>query len=152
MATPTARPATLKLIEGRGNGRDSGGRTVKETPGFTRLPPEAPEVLPEDARLEWERVVPELQRLQLTKPIDAAAMTAYCLAYSRMMQAQRTINADGMYHHNSQGLSRHPAVSVLEAASRELRAWAAEFGLTPSAEQRVGQAQNGGGGDSPFGS
>jgi P27 family predicted phage terminase small subunit len=131
------KPPALKLVEGRGNGRDSGGRKVKEPPSFVRLPPEPPEILNEEALAEWNRVVPELQRLKLTKSIDAAALTAYCLAWSRMVTAQRIIDSEGILHSNSQGVTRHPAVAVLEAASKELRSWCAEFGLTPSAENRL---------------
>lgn len=152
MAAPRPRPPALKLVEGIGNGRDSGGRLVAKDPGWTRLPPEPPDVLSGVALEEWHRVVPELQRLELTKPVDAAALMAYCLAFQRMVQAQRLIDEDGLLHENSQGRVRHPAVAILEAASKELRAWAIEFGFTPSAENRVGKAEaseNDGG--NPFG-
>lgn len=153
MAAPKPRPAGLKLIEGRGNGRDSGGRPVKQVPGFVRLPPEAPEWLPAEARAEWERVVPELSRLQLTKPVDRAALTAYCLTWDRLVRAQRTLEDDGgsVLSRNSQGVVRHPAVAVIEAASKDLRAWCAEFGFTPSAEQKVaGKDSDDGDEENPF--
>ncbi len=145
MAAASPRPRNLKLVEGARPGRDSGGRKVPQTPGFIRLPPEAPEWLSEPARAQWDLVVPELQRLQLTKPIDAASLTAYCLAWDRLVTAQGLIAAEGLLAENSQGRVRHPAVAIVEAASKELRAWAVEFGLTPSAEQRVGkpEASNG---------
>lgn len=137
MASPKPLPPTLKLIQGRGHGRDSGGRKVPETPKFRRLPPTAPEWLPDEARAEWERVVPELARIELLKPVDRAALTAYCLAWDRMVEAQRVITDEGVLGENSQGRVRHPAVAVVEAASKELRAWAAEFGFTPSAENKL---------------
>jgi len=34
---------------------------------------------------------------------------------------------------------KNPAVLVAEAASKEVRAWAGEFGLTPSSEGRLGK-------------
>jgi P27 family predicted phage terminase small subunit len=137
MASPKARPVALKLIEGRGNNLDSGGRQIKDTPKFKRLPPIAPEWLPPVAREEWDRIVPELARLELLKVADRAALTAYCLAWDRLVQAQKQITADGVLGTNSQGVVRHPAVAVVEAASKELRSWAAEFGLTPSAENKL---------------
>lgn len=149
-----ARPAALKLVNGRGPGRDSGGRKVPEAPAYKRLPPEAPDWLPEEARAEWARVVPELSRLDLVKPIDRAALAAYCLTWDRFVRAQAEIEADGgsVLGRNSQGVVRHPAVAVLEAASKELRAWAQEFGLTPSAEQRVAaKGGHGGEDEDPFG-
>lgn len=148
--TTVPTPPALKLVEGRGHGTDSGGRPVKKPPGFVRLPPEPPEFLFGDAAELWEMVVPELQRLQLTKPVDAPALTAYCLAWQRLCQAQRIIDAEGMVHENSQGRVRHPALAILEAASKDLRAWAQEFGLTPSAEMRVGKPEGDDGAENPF--
>lgn len=152
MAAPKPRPANLKLIEGRGNGRDSGGRLVKEPPAFVRLPPQPPEMLTGEARAEWERVVPELQRLQLTKPVDAAGLTAYCLAWQRMVQAQAHVDEHGLLAETSQGMGVAPWVRVLESASKDLRAWCAEFGLTPAAEAKVGRPEgdSGQGDDNPF--
>lgn len=150
MASPKPKPAHLKLIEGRGNGRDSGGRKVAETPKFRRLPPEAPDWLPDEARAEWERVVPELARIELLKPVDRAALTAYCLAWDRMVEAQRVVTEEGVIGENSQGRVRHPAVAVVEAASKELRAWAAEFGFTPSAENKLSVREADDAEDDPF--
>lgn len=150
MAAPKKKPAKLKLVEGRGDGRDSGGRMVPKVPGFVRLPPEPPEFLEGEARDEWERVLPELQRLQLTKTIEAASLAAYCLAWQRFSDAQRIINDEGLLHENSQGRVRHPAVAIVEAASKELRAWANEFGLTPAAESNVACQEDDGGESNPF--
>lgn len=173
MASPKPRPVKLKLIEGRGNGRDSGGRVVGETPKFKRLPPEAPEWLPAEAREEWERVVPELARLELLKPVDRAALTAYVLTWQRLVDAQKLAkthrmfevaegvdeNGDvkkrrhqghGLLGTNSQGVTRAPWVAIAEAASKELRAWAAEFGFTPSAENKLAVKESGDDESDPF--
>ena len=168
MASPKPRPVALKLLEGRGHGRDSGGRKVAETPLFKRIPPEAPEWLPTEARAEWDRVVPELARLELTKPVDRAALTAYVLTWQRLVDASKLITEHqnftyvvrdkdgevidseriegyGLLGQNSQGIVRAPWVAIAEAASKDLRAWCAEFGFTPSAEAKlsVQEADNG---------
>jgi phage terminase small subunit len=56
----------------------------------------------------------------------------------------------GLLGYNSQGIVRAPWVAIIEAASKDLRAWAAEFGFTPSAEAKlsVQEADNGEG--NPF--
>jgi P27 family predicted phage terminase small subunit len=149
------RPAGLKLIEGRGPGRDSGGRIVAPTPSFERSAPPAPGWLPDEARAEWERVVPELDRLGLLKSIDRAALAAYCMVWHRFVEASAIVAAEGMVlHDDKQGRAqRHPALLTAEAASKELRAWASEFGLTPSAEQRLAGAKGDDGDQgNPFGS
>ncbi len=145
MPAPKPRPTNIKLLEGRGNGRDSGGRRIKQSPGFVRLPPEPPAILTGEALAEWHRVVPELQRLKLTKPVDASSLSAYCLCWQRLVEAQLIINEEGLLGVNSQGRVRHPAVAVVEAASKDLRSWATEFGLTPSSESKVAHQEAGDG-------
>lgn len=149
-----AKPAALKLIEGRGNGTDSGGRKVNTGPAFARSAPEVPGWLPSEAQAEWGRVVPELDRLGLLKSIDGAALTSYCLAWARLVEATLIVQAEGMViQDDKQGKAqRHPALMTAEAASKELRAWATMFGLTPSAEQKLIGAKDSGHGDqgNPF--
>ena len=77
------------------------------------------------------------RRLELTKSVDRAALTAYCLTWDRLVTSQRLVTAEGVLGCNSQGIVRHPAVAVVEAASKDLRAWCAEFGFTPSAEAKL---------------
>ena len=160
MASPKPKPPHLKLIEGRGNGRDSGGRKIATPPAFKRLPPVAPEWLPVEARAEWDRIVPELSRLDLIKSVDRASLVAYCLTWQRLVDAQKLIDERkeftyevrdregnvidsqkidgyGLLGANSQGIVRAPWIAIIEAASKDLRAWAGEFGLTPSAESKL---------------
>lgn len=148
----TTAPAQLRLVAGRGNGRDSGGRKVPTTPGFKRLPPVAPAWLSAEAAAEWERVSPELTRLDLVKAEDRAALAAYCETWATFVEAQRIVRDEGMTIEARQGTLAHPAVGIARAAGRELRAWAAEFGLTPSAEQKVAAKGSGDDGDDPFAS
>jgi P27 family predicted phage terminase small subunit len=155
MPGPAAQPAVLKLLNGRNPGRDSGGRPVKAVPEFTRSAPEAPEWLPAEALAEWNRVVPEMDRLGLLKTIDRAALTAYCLTWARLLEATAIVKAEGMvYTDDKTGRAqRHPALMTAEAASKELRSWANEFGLTPSAEQKLGSSKGENGQDgNPFAS
>lgn len=139
MAGRTPKPAGLKILEGRGNGTDSGGRPVRPAPGFVRLPPEPPDLLTGRAREMWEKIVPELQRLQLLKPIDQAALTALCLTWDRLCEAQRLVDRQGVVLETERGPIKNPAVLIVESASKELRAWSSEFGLTPSSEGRLGK-------------
>jgi P27 family predicted phage terminase small subunit len=140
------RPAKLKLIEGRSPGRDSGGREVRKPPSFVRLPPEPPAWLGDVARSEWERVVPELQRLQLCKPVDAAALGAYCEMVELFVRATDEVHRSGLTVENrsvkkngdtSVWYTANPAVGVQRNAQQAIRAWCSEFGLTPAAELKV---------------
>ncbi|MFF2612681.1 phage terminase small subunit P27 family [Kitasatospora sp. NPDC058046] len=147
----TAQPAALRLLKGRGDGKDSAGRPVNEGPAFVRTPPNAPTWLTREAAAEWKRVVPGLARLGLLKPEDRAALGAYCEAWSQFVEATGVIKAEGLTIEARQGLLPHPAVGIQRAAGRELRAWAAHFGLTPSTEQALARgADDGKDEDNPF--
>lgn len=143
----TPRPAALKLVDGRSPGRDSGGRKVAEPVGFLRLPPEPPEWLGVHAREEWDRIVPELQRLRLIKPIDASALAAYCEQVEIFVRATKDVHDQGLTVENksvkkdgaeSVWFTANPAVGVQRNAQAAMRAWCSEFGLTPAAEAKVG--------------
>lgn len=168
------KPAGLRLIEGRGGGRDSGGREVKPSPGFTRLPPVKPQDMTPKAAEMWDTLIDELQRLQVTKPIDSPALEMACETYSRWHAARQmridasartvtfkaeggdlvtmTLDSDGagLLGRNSQGWTTAPWVGVEERAVKEFRAWCSEFGLTPAAESKIGGGGDDGA-DNPFG-
>ncbi|KOU20958.1 terminase [Streptomyces sp. WM6372] len=136
----TAKPAGLKLIEGRSTGRDSGGRKVNSGPDFKRLPPEAPDWLSPEAAAEWDRVMPELSRLDLVKESDRASLAAYCEAWATFREATETVQREGLTIEARQGTLAHPAVAIARAAGREVRSWAGHFGLTPSTEQALARS------------
>jgi phage terminase small subunit len=66
----------------------------------------------------WDDLVPRLTKIGIIKPEDAYALACLCLAWERLLTA--TTNSEHW------------------AASREIRAWAPHFGLTPSSEQGLG--------------
>jgi P27 family predicted phage terminase small subunit len=150
MPRGVAQPAALKLISGRGNGTDSGGRKVKAAPGFKRTAPPKPEWLSVEGSAEWDRVLPELMRLELTKELDAGSLAAYCEAVSTLREATLTVQREGLFIDAKQGMLAHPAVGIQRKASADLRAWASHFGLTPTAEQKLKAAEADDGEDNPF--
>src|SRR5947209_1670732 len=92
----TPAPAHLKLLNGRGPGRDSGGRKVALPPGFRRLAPEKPEWLSPEAAAESERVMPELLRLEIIKEVDGPALAAYCEAWATFVAATARVRSEGL--------------------------------------------------------
>ncbi len=140
---PQAAPAQLKVIKGRGNGKDTAGRPINFGPKFGRGAPDAPEWLSDDARSEWDRVVPGLDALDLLKHEDFAALVEHCETWATFIEAIRQVRAEGItiVDPKTGRKHKHPAVAVAEAASQHLRASCRDFGLTPSAEQNLGGSQ-----------
>ncbi len=146
-----AAPAALKLITGRSPGRDSGGRKVEPGPAFKRVPPKPPTWLSREAAAEWKRVLPELSRLDLVKEQDRAALVAYCEAWATFVSATRVVQEEGLVIEARQGKLAHPCVAIARNAAREMRSWAAHFGLTPSTEQALARGEGGDGDEAnPF--
>lgn len=145
-------PASLRLIGGTGKGKDSGGRKVTPPPPFKRVPPAPPDWLSAEAAAEWGRVVPELTRLDILKPVDRAALVAYCETWATFVEANRIVSEEGMTIEAKQGTLAHPAVAIARNAGRELRTWAGQFGLTPAAENSLGvKGEESSGNKNPFG-
>lgn len=130
-------PAALKLLQGVGNGRDSGGRPVGSVPAFKRVPPAKPEDLSAEAGALWDAVVAELGRLDVLKPLDGPALQMACETYARWCEAHRKRQNAGLLSENSQGTVTAPWVGIEERAAREFRIFCAEFGWTPAAEARL---------------
>ncbi len=57
--------------------------------------------------------------------------------YARMMTATRIIRTEGVLGRDPDK-ARHPAIGVVEEASRNLRGYLAAFGLMPADEVRLG--------------
>lgn len=154
-----AQPAALKLLKGRTDGRDSGGRPVNPGPAFRRIAPNPPTWLSAEARAEWRRVVPGLQRLDLLKEEDRATLAAYCETWAVFVLASRTVTREGLTSEvvsvsaSGAETSRtvaNPAVAIMRNAGRELRGFAAQFGLTPASEQALAKGPDDDEDDNPF--
>lgn len=139
------KPPQLRLLTGRGPGTDSGGRKVKQPPGFVRTAPKPPSWLSGEAAAEWRRIVPELERLKLLKGASRSSLSAYCETWAKFVVV-------------TQAVQRHPTIprvttkrdgSVVEEQvanplwgqfaqlNSALLRWTPEFGMTPSSEGRV---------------
>lgn len=141
-------PPGLKLINGQGTRKDgqktdSGGRIVKPTPSFRRALPQKPFELEGDASDLWDLIVQEMGRVELLKPIDAASLEILCETYARWKDAVRKRRQFGAISKNSQGVVTAPWVGIEERASKDFRSWCAEYGLTPAAENKLGESSGG---------
>ncbi len=115
------------------------GSTASNLHGLTvRAAPKAPTWLDREARAEWGRVVPELERLGLLTSLDRAVLAAYCDAWSRFCAARRALaKAGGAVIQGERGVRKHPAWQIYrEALTACLQLWK-ELALTPNARLRT---------------
>jgi len=131
---PAPKPTALRLIEGnRGH-----QKLNKNEPKPTPIRPTRPEWMLPEAKREWVRIVPELERMGLLTIVDRGALTAYCQAYARAVQAEAVLTKKGMTFETPNGyIQQRPEVSIALKEWHAVRAFASEFGLTPAARTRI---------------
>ena len=131
------KPTALRVLEGR----------AKAVPSSEPRPelgmPECPEWLMSDAKLEWERVAPELFKLGLLAKIDRTALAAYCQSYAKWKAAEEAITRDGMVFPilGEDGQPKYyqqtPEVGIANQCLKQIRAFCSLFGLDPSSRAKM---------------
>lgn len=149
-----AAPAALRLVKGRSEGTDSGGRKVL-VPKFRRVAPAKPRAMSTLASTHWDFLVRQLTEQEILTPAHGGPLEILCETWARWKEAEGQVRELGVTIQStlSDGrveLRKNPAVTVSEGARRDYLRMAGEFGLTPSAENRVGKAEANGGEVSPF--
>jgi len=123
------KPAKLRLLQGNPRQKPIPIPPQPAIPNGLLAPPD---ILDEEARAEWARVVPELQMLGLLTHLDVMPLAAYCAAYSNWVEAQAILRSGDV--DPAQRWRWH--LAVREAAAAMVR-YAGEFGLAPVARQRL---------------
>lgn len=140
-----AKPAALKILEG-----NRGRREIKEGPKFKPVTPECPKWLSREARKEWQRLAPELERLGMLTEADKGDFAAYCQAYARWMQAEQAVDRYGLTFETRhiemaedgntfERISIRPRPEVLQAHRERMSMMrlGALFGFSPSDRGRM---------------
>lgn len=138
MAGRRPKPTALKQLAG-----NPGRRPLnKLEPKYALGMPDPPESIQNDpvALKEWNRVVPLLIEQNVLTHADYGCMACYCGEYSLYMRAVEYIQEEGITIETPKGIRKNPAVSIASDAARQLRAFCAELGLTPSSRSKVSKA------------
>jgi P27 family predicted phage terminase small subunit len=134
------KPSTLRELEGNPGHRPINANEPKPESAM----PSSPSHLKHEARREWNRIAPELMQLGLLTRIDRAALAAYCQTWGRWCEAELKVKEAGLVVKMKGGqVIPNPYLSVANAALKQLKAFATEFGLTPSSRSRLSVAPAG---------
>lgn len=142
-------PTHLKVLRG-----NPGKRAInRNEPRPDSKAPGMPTWFSNEARAEWRRVVPELERLGLSAKVDRAALAAYCESWATFVAAEQLIHKHGLVIMRISEINatdidgnpieihvtpaKNPAVIIARDAAAAVRGFCAEFGLTPSARTRL---------------
>lgn len=132
---PAPQPTALKLLRGNPGHQKLNRQEPKPRP----VAPKCPDWLDLIGKREWRRIVPELDRLGLLTTVDMAALASYCTLYSTIVQCERVIQAEGFTALVGEKgyLQQRPEVAIRQKAILAIKAFCAEFGLTPSSRGRM---------------
>ena len=131
---PAPQPTQLKIMRGNPGRRPLNEREPRPEMGV----PSCPRWLDKDARAEWRRVVPQLDKMGLIGKIDRNALALYCDAWSQFLSIRRILKEKGFSYILSSGyVQQRPEVAAYHKLQMMLRNWCHEFGMTPSARSRM---------------
>lgn len=136
------KPTATKRLQG-----NPGKRALNQAePAPPVETPTIPPHLDNEAVAEWHRLAPLLIAEGLLTQLDRAALSALCQAWGRYCQAEAALKEHGPVVRSPNGFPiQNPWLSIANTALKQLSAWLAEFGLTPSSRSRVkrgdGQAE-----------
>lgn len=100
--------------------------------------PSAPSTLCREAKAEWNRIVPELNRTGLLAKVDRGALAAYCDAWAKWNEARRLLDAEGLTCESGRDNrpAKHPAWMVYAQAATLMAAFEKELFISPNARLR----------------
>ena len=101
--------------------------------------PPMPTWLATEAKAEWKRVVPQLQKLGVITLIDRTALALYCQAWADYHDAVAVVKVEGKTFTTPTGyIAKNPLVTIMNKARAAVLRLAQDFGFTPSALARLG--------------
>lgn len=127
------QPAKLKILNG-----NPGKRQIESEPEPTAGVPLCPAWFNEDAKEEWDRVVPELDRIGILTVVDGAVIQGHCLNYARAVQCERILDEEGQTFETEHGPKKRPEATIAKECWGMVRAFLSELGLSPAARARLG--------------
>lgn len=131
---PAPTPTALRIL--KGDRKDRINRCEPTPPSGGAI--EAPEYLVGAALGVWRRLAPSLIEAKLLTPWDIEAFAIYCDSSVRYHEAAKLLDREGFTVPGATGGTvRNPTQVVVSDLAKMVRAFATEFGLTPSARSRL---------------
>lgn len=131
---PVGKPTVLKLLHGERHADRLNYEEPLPRPTLPTLDPEADPAV----RAVWDQTVAELDAMDLAFTCDGPSLRCYAEAVVLHRKASRVLARSGVLIRGAAGhLVRNPALQIQRDAAMTVRAFAQEFGLTPSARSSI---------------
>ena len=134
MSGPSPTPTALKILKGNPGRRPLNDKEPKPKAAI----PTCPSHLCPVGKREWKRITKELSILGLITKIDRAALSGYCTAWAKYVEASIGIRKTGYLVKSKNGVPYiNPLVTVQNKAMEQMKGFLIEFGMTPSSRSRI---------------
>ena len=137
MAKPGSKPkpSVLKELAGNPGRRPLNENEPKPGPANLNVPRGR---LPKEGARVWKQLAKPLADMGVLTEVDLIAFEMLCLHYATARQAADVLKQFGLFVRDKDKKSRkNPAAQIFRDNSQHLRAYLAEFGLTPSSRVRI---------------
>lgn len=141
MSGPPRKPVALKLLEG--NRGHQSQKILNKGPDWHDSFGPCPKHLKGEARKLWKKLVPQLASKNLAAEVYRPALEGLCRNYARALQAEAILDSQGLtmsFQKSEDGTvyeQQRPEVSIAQKSWQAVKAFAAEFGLTPAAVSKI---------------
>lgn len=137
---PKPKPTALRILEGNPSHRPLPENEPKPMADKVKCP----SWLHADAKKEWRRLAPGLIEMGLLTNSDVQTFAAYCQSYAMWKEAAEHVMREGMMQEAPSGyIMKSPYASMAQSSLTQMKQFAGEFGLTPSARTRISGEQAG---------
>ncbi len=134
MLGPKPKPTRLKLVTG-----NPGRRPLNDQEAKPRtVIPDPPEILKDEALVEWDRITLLLADVGLIAKLDRAVIAAYCQAWARWVECERQLVTTGLIIKAANGFPMYsPYLTAANKALDQVRQLSEQIGLSGSARSRI---------------
>lgn len=130
---PAPKPTALRLLDG-----DRKDRINTNEPMPRSGLPQCPDEVSDEVRLVWDYTVRELATMGIAFRADRDALLCYCEAVVTHRRACAVLAKSSILVKGLHGnMVRNPALQIQRDGAAVIRAFAQEFGLTPSARSTI---------------
>jgi P27 family predicted phage terminase small subunit len=129
----TPKPTALKLLHGA-----KPSRINHDEPPVPSGLPECPEAVSAEVREVWDYALESLIVMGVATPADRDALLCFCEAVVSHRKASALMAKSPLLIQGHRGVMvRNPAITVQRDSAAAIRAFASEFGFTPSARSEI---------------
>lgn len=144
---PLPKPVLTVVAQG-----NPGHKPQRDLQPKRKLPPSLPTPPPDldgIALEEWNRVLPEIDKLGIVSHVDGPMLAVYCKTWARWCRLDERLSAEGEILKGRDGLAKkNPVWQLWRESAALLQNYAKDLGLSPGARLRLSMPEQEKDGDS----